>query len=200
MEPHPPLRFLSPPLPASLPLFLRRYLLMNVGSPKILIIPSADVDKMADEALEEHLNFQPRVTPQERLLLFLSSLCHQLLSACRLVWQLASCCLQCLRRKRVEPANEGGAEEEGRSLEKTPDHDDNIEPEVVNDAWQTEMEMATPLPGESVTTPPSEKEGLPAVRQTPQLGSPTRAVTPVTPFQTGTQVKETGSSSGQDSP
>lgn len=173
---------------------------MNVGSPKILIIPSSDMDKMADEALDEHLNFQPRVTPREKLLRFLSVLLHQLLSVWRLACRLASCCFQCLPRRRVGPTNEEGVEEEGRSLEKTPDHNDRAEPEVVDDAWQTEMEAATPLPGESVTTPPAEKEGLPAVRHTPQLGSPARAVTPVTPFQTETQVKETGSSSGQDSP
>ena len=133
---------------------------MNVGSPKLLIISKTE---QKDESEEEEVNFQPHVTPHERLKHTLSVFFGHII----VLLQLLGSFLRWGRRRgrgqvaNNEAASEGvGAEEEGwgnipsrGSLDHNPIR---AEPEVTSEVLQMEMEAATPLPGENVTTPSGE--------------------------------------------
>lgn len=156
---HALLTILSQHLPPPLSLALSRHLMMNVGSPKLLVISDTNQELLEAESEDEELNFQPHVTPREKLM---NSL-HRFFQHVFLLLQLlVVACLQRIGRGRgrgrvgsSENADkEVGAEEEGRStgsLDHTPFRE---EPEVTSEALQMEMEAATPLPGETITSPP----------------------------------------------
>ena len=125
--------------------------MMNVGSPKLLVISDSEPVDHQEEEEEEELQFETRVTPHERLKATLSSLLSHLLS----LIQFLGACLQRVRGRRGRVSHEA-AEEEGRgSSQESLDHThQRVEPEVTPEVIQRELEAATPLPGE--TTPPGE--------------------------------------------
>ena len=133
---------------------------MTVGSPKLLVISdSIPIDQTEEE--EEEVEFKPHVTHQERLRVVLLTLFSHLVSFVHLlgVW------LQKIKEWRRRRVSEEATEEEGRgseggsrgSLDHTPQW---AEPEVTPETLRLEMEEATPLPGESVTTPPGDSPRL----------------------------------------
>ena len=130
--------------------------MMNVGSPKLLVISDSDpVDEQEDE--EHELGFTPLVgTHREKLHALLLTLLSHLLSLLALL-RTGVRRLRDWRRRRVSE-DAATAEEEGRGSEGSFDHThQQAEPEVTPEALQLEMEAATPLPGENVTTPPGDK-------------------------------------------
>ena len=123
--------------------------MMNVGSPKLLVISDSEpVDHQEEE--EEELQFETRVTPHERLKATLSSLLSHLLS----LIQFLGACLQRVRGRRGRVSHEAAEEGRGSSQESLNHTHQRAEPEVTPEIIQRELEAATPLPGE--TTPPGE--------------------------------------------
>ena len=161
--------------------------MMNVNSPKLLVISET---AQTDETEEEEVKFQHHVTPHEKLLRALSAFFTRVLS----VLQLIGGCLCRGRRRGCVPGAEsttsdggvGRAEEEGRSLvhsrgslNHTPIR---AEPEVTSEVLRMEMEAATPLPGENMTTPP-EKSGELAPLEVIQEVNPSPLPTAHSPLQ-----------------
>jgi sodium/hydrogen exchanger 10/11 len=136
-----------------------RHLMMNVGSPRLLVISDSDpVDQHEEE--EEELTFKPHVTHRQRLRVLLLTLFSHLLSLLHLIG-VGLRRLREWRRRRV--ADDVAEEEEGRgsdgsrgSLNHTPQW---AESEMTPETLQLEMEAATPLPGENVTMPPGDSPG-----------------------------------------
>ena len=135
--------------------------MMNMGSPKLLVIAAME---QREEEEDEEINFQPHVTPREKLL----HTVHIFIGCLFALLRLLRGCLRRSRWSRVASsgaaANEvGGAEEEGWGKAQSSgslDHN-TVRPEVTSEALQMEMEAATPLPGVNVTTPPpGEPAGL----------------------------------------
>ena len=143
-------------------LSLFRHLMMNVGSPRLLVISDSASDPVDQhEEEEEELTFKPRVTHRQRLRVLLLNLFSHFLSLLHLLG-VGLHRLREWRRRRVSE-DVAAEEEEGRgsegsrgSLNHTPQWE---EPEMTPETLQLEMEAATPLPGENVTTPPGDLPG-----------------------------------------
>lgn len=137
---------------------------MNVGSPKLLVICDTNQELVEAES-EEELNFQPHVTPHEKLMNFLHSFFQQVL----LLLELLAACLRRVGRGRgrgrVGSSKTANEEiEEGRSIGSLDHAPFRVEPEVTSEVLQMEMEAATPLPGETITSPP--KSAIQAPQET----------------------------------
>lgn len=127
--------------------------MMNIGSPKLLVI--CDVNQELEEDSEdEELNFQPHVTSREKLVNAL----HRFIVQVLMLFQLLGACLRRIGRgsgrgrvTNSENTNEDiGTEEEGRSMGSLDHAQFQVEQEATPEV------PATPLPGETVTSAQGE--------------------------------------------